>query len=212
MPAGTHDPRKFVRPAELRAEFAAAGIALDDMTGFAPCPGGGIYANRITGDQLCGKWRLSIGHRPRTIRFNVQAATTAKSRYQCLHRQVIRVLQHLNDRKYFQVRCRHNAFYELQLQNQSRHHGIQTLSYAAIGVAVRSPRQAQPVMGRPAMRRLRWVGPGCGNMRRCGLARCGLRRRRDGASLIAKMMASFSRWQVTHIITATFWAGQIGRH
>lgn len=42
VPAGTHDPRKFVRPAELRAEFAAAGIALDDMTGFAPCPGGGF--------------------------------------------------------------------------------------------------------------------------------------------------------------------------
>jgi len=42
VPAGTHDPRKFVRPAELRAEFAAAGIVLDDMTGFAPCPGGGF--------------------------------------------------------------------------------------------------------------------------------------------------------------------------
>jgi 2-polyprenyl-6-hydroxyphenyl methylase/3-demethylubiquinone-9 3-methyltransferase len=42
VPAGTHDPRKFVRPAELCAEFAAAGIVLDDMTGFAPCPGGGF--------------------------------------------------------------------------------------------------------------------------------------------------------------------------
>jgi 2-polyprenyl-6-hydroxyphenyl methylase/3-demethylubiquinone-9 3-methyltransferase len=42
VPAGTHDPRKFVRPAELRAEFAAAGIVLDDMTGFAPYPGGGF--------------------------------------------------------------------------------------------------------------------------------------------------------------------------
>ncbi len=40
VPAGTHDPRKFVRPAELRAEFSAAGIVLDDMTGFAPCLGG----------------------------------------------------------------------------------------------------------------------------------------------------------------------------
>ena len=36
VPAGTHDPRKFVRPAELRAEFAAAGIMLDDITGLAP--------------------------------------------------------------------------------------------------------------------------------------------------------------------------------
>jgi 2-polyprenyl-6-hydroxyphenyl methylase/3-demethylubiquinone-9 3-methyltransferase len=42
VPAGTHDPRKFVRPAELRAEFAAVGIVLDDMTGFAPCLGGGF--------------------------------------------------------------------------------------------------------------------------------------------------------------------------
>ena len=38
VPAGTHDPARFVRPGELRAEFAAAGIILDDMTGFAPVP------------------------------------------------------------------------------------------------------------------------------------------------------------------------------
>jgi len=42
VPAGTHDPRKFVRPNELRREFAAAGIMLDDMTGLAPRPGGGF--------------------------------------------------------------------------------------------------------------------------------------------------------------------------
>jgi len=42
VPAGTHDPRKFVRPAELGAEFAAAGIVLDDMTGFAPRLDGGF--------------------------------------------------------------------------------------------------------------------------------------------------------------------------
>ena len=42
VPAGTHDPRKFVRPAELRAEFAAAGIVIDDMTGFTPCLDGGF--------------------------------------------------------------------------------------------------------------------------------------------------------------------------
>lgn len=40
VPAGTHDPAKFVRPAELRSEFASCGIALDDMVGFAPRPGG----------------------------------------------------------------------------------------------------------------------------------------------------------------------------
>ena len=42
VPAGTHDTQKFVRPNELRQEFAAAGIILDDMTGLAPIPGGGF--------------------------------------------------------------------------------------------------------------------------------------------------------------------------
>ena len=42
VPTGTHDPKKFVRPDELRAEFASAGILLDDMIGFAPRPGGGF--------------------------------------------------------------------------------------------------------------------------------------------------------------------------
>ena len=42
VPAGTHDPRKFVRPAELRTEFAAAGIMLDDITGLAPRASGGF--------------------------------------------------------------------------------------------------------------------------------------------------------------------------
>ena len=42
VPAGTHDPQKFVKPHELRTEFINAGILLDDMTGFAPHPGGGF--------------------------------------------------------------------------------------------------------------------------------------------------------------------------
>ena len=42
VPPGTHDPQKFVKPNELRAEFINAGILLDDMTGFAPRPGGGF--------------------------------------------------------------------------------------------------------------------------------------------------------------------------
>ena len=42
VPPGTHDPRKFVRPSELRAEFFNAGILLDDMIGFAPRLGGGF--------------------------------------------------------------------------------------------------------------------------------------------------------------------------
>ena len=42
LPAGTHDTKKFVKPSELRTEFAAAGIMLDDMTGLAPVPFGGF--------------------------------------------------------------------------------------------------------------------------------------------------------------------------
>ena len=42
VPPGTHDPEKFVKPSELRADFAAAGIALYDMTGFVPHLTGGF--------------------------------------------------------------------------------------------------------------------------------------------------------------------------
>ena len=42
VPAGTHDPQKFVRPGELRAEFAQVDILLDDLTGFTPRLGGGF--------------------------------------------------------------------------------------------------------------------------------------------------------------------------
>ncbi len=42
IPAGTHDPKKFVKPAELLADFGAVGIVLDDMTGFQPTPWGGF--------------------------------------------------------------------------------------------------------------------------------------------------------------------------
>ena len=40
VPIGTHDPKKFVQPNELRREFAAERILLDDITGFALRPGG----------------------------------------------------------------------------------------------------------------------------------------------------------------------------
>ena len=42
VPTGTHDPKKFVQPNELRREFSAVGIILDDMTGLAPRPSGGF--------------------------------------------------------------------------------------------------------------------------------------------------------------------------
>ena len=40
VPVGTHDPKKFVKPNELRREFAAEGILLDDMTGLTLKPDG----------------------------------------------------------------------------------------------------------------------------------------------------------------------------
>lgn len=57
VPAGTHDPSKFVRPAELRDEFASAGIILDDMTGFAPIP-----ARRIGGNGFVRVGTLAINY------------------------------------------------------------------------------------------------------------------------------------------------------
>ena len=41
-PKGTHDPAKFVRPSELRAEAIGAGIDLDDMIGIRPSLNGGF--------------------------------------------------------------------------------------------------------------------------------------------------------------------------
>ena len=57
VPAGTHDPARFVKPAELRAEFADAGIMLDDMTGFAPLP-----ARRIGGNGFMRVGSLAVNY------------------------------------------------------------------------------------------------------------------------------------------------------
>jgi len=57
VPAGTHDPSRFVRPAELRVEFATVGIQLDDMTGFAPLP-----ARRIGGNGFIRVGSLAINY------------------------------------------------------------------------------------------------------------------------------------------------------
>ena len=57
VPAGTHDPARFVKPAELRAEFADAGIMLDDMTGFAPLP-----ARRIGGNGFIRVGSLAVNY------------------------------------------------------------------------------------------------------------------------------------------------------
>ena len=57
VPAGTHDPARFVRPGELRGEFAGAGIMLDDMTGFAPLP-----ARRIGGNGFIRVGSLAVNY------------------------------------------------------------------------------------------------------------------------------------------------------
>jgi len=41
-PKGTHDPQKFVKPSELKAEARDAGIEIDDITGIHPRCGGGF--------------------------------------------------------------------------------------------------------------------------------------------------------------------------
>ena len=40
VPRGTHQFDKFIRPEQLSRDCAAAGILIDDVTGFVPVPGG----------------------------------------------------------------------------------------------------------------------------------------------------------------------------
>ena len=57
IPTGTHDPKKFVKPDELRSEFASVGILLDDATGFAPRPGGfSRVASLVINYGISGGW------------------------------------------------------------------------------------------------------------------------------------------------------------
>lgn len=62
VPAGTHDPAKFVRPAELRAEFAACGIALDDIVGFAPRPSALAFGSRSSSGGFMRVSSLTINY------------------------------------------------------------------------------------------------------------------------------------------------------
>ena len=48
VPRGTHQFDKFIRPAQLSRECAAAGILIDDVTGFLPTPGGGFRFSSVT--------------------------------------------------------------------------------------------------------------------------------------------------------------------
>jgi len=48
VPRGTHQFDKFIRPEQLSRECAAAGILIDDITGFVPTPGGGFRFSSVT--------------------------------------------------------------------------------------------------------------------------------------------------------------------
>ena len=48
VPRGTHEFDKFIRPVQLSRECAAAGILIDDITGFIPTPGGGFRFSSVT--------------------------------------------------------------------------------------------------------------------------------------------------------------------
>lgn len=48
VPAGTHDPRQFVKPRELQTEAAAVGLDLNILTGFVPLPDGTFKMAPIT--------------------------------------------------------------------------------------------------------------------------------------------------------------------
>lgn len=61
LPRGTHDWRKFLRPAELEAALVAAGLTTVDMSGMAP-------------DPLRGGWRIV-----RSLRVNYLATALKRS-------------------------------------------------------------------------------------------------------------------------------------
>ena len=48
VPRGTHQFEKFIRPEQLSRECAAAGVLIDDVTGFVPTPGGGFRFSSVT--------------------------------------------------------------------------------------------------------------------------------------------------------------------
>ncbi|MEM9234907.1 MAG: bifunctional 3-demethylubiquinol 3-O-methyltransferase/2-polyprenyl-6-hydroxyphenol methylase, partial [Pseudomonadota bacterium] len=48
LPAGTHDPRKFVKPDEVRRALEAAGLTINDQKGVSYQPL--LDAWRVTGD------------------------------------------------------------------------------------------------------------------------------------------------------------------
>ena len=48
VPRGTHEFDKFIRPEQLSCECAAAGILIDDVTGFIPYPRWRIRFSSVT--------------------------------------------------------------------------------------------------------------------------------------------------------------------
>jgi len=64
VPRGTHEFDKFIRPEQLSCECAAAGILIDDVTGFIPTPGGGFRFSSVTAVNYGASGQLAPASRP----------------------------------------------------------------------------------------------------------------------------------------------------
>ena len=64
VPRGTHQFDKFIRPEQLSRECAAAGMLIDDVTGFVPTPGGGFRFSSVTAVNYGASGQLAPPPRP----------------------------------------------------------------------------------------------------------------------------------------------------
>jgi 2-polyprenyl-6-hydroxyphenyl methylase/3-demethylubiquinone-9 3-methyltransferase len=58
VPCGTHDPARFIRPAELKARLAAAGMQLRQTRGLGPV---GWWGGRVRFGRLPWRWLSYLG-------------------------------------------------------------------------------------------------------------------------------------------------------
>ena len=64
VPRGTHQFDKFIRPEQLSRECAAAGMLIDDVTGFVPTPGGEFRFSSVTAVNYGASGQLAPPPRP----------------------------------------------------------------------------------------------------------------------------------------------------
>ena len=64
VPRGTHQFDKFIRPEQLSRECEAAGMLVDDVTGFVPTPGGGFRFSSVTAVNYGASGQLAPPPRP----------------------------------------------------------------------------------------------------------------------------------------------------